>query len=110
MLENNWEYSKENVVPIKRGRAVTDISKAALKPLHNQNEDVKQQNLLEEELSNAKNNADLLINIYLRYYKWIRDSDPANTSKALKLLEVRLSYHKALYAYLKLCNTKALHV
>ena len=85
-----WEQSKENVVPSKRGRSIEVLEKvkSSLKT-----HDIKiglseGEKLFESELVNDTNDAQSLLEIYIRYYKWSRDNFPSNHEKSLLILEV----------------------
>jgi hypothetical protein len=84
-----WEMSKENVVPLKRGRSARGLGEAlaSLKSFNNQESNYE--NEFENQLKNATNSTDVL-DIYVRYFKWFRDNNPSDTEKSLKLLEVIL--------------------
>jgi len=88
----DWEACKENVLPVKRGRAVKDLSEnlghdESLQSLKNLQEQQFEKNLAALDKSKVGAAASLL-DIYIQYFKWIRESYPSNNNKALNLLEV----------------------
>ncbi len=89
-----WETSKENVVPIKRGRSAKGLGESLSTSRQFGNIVVPpQEQEFEAQLSNPSETATAqdLLNIYIRYFKWVRDNYPSDTEKTLKLLEVSSS-------------------
>ena len=112
-----WETSKENVLPLKRGRVTKGLAERVeynhlgseisvengrlsiyrreffysgrLHCIRKIIESVK--DTFEKALSTIKNNGGNgleLLMTYIKYLKWTRDSFPSNKDKALQLLEV----------------------
>jgi hypothetical protein len=102
-MSDDWETCKENVQPIKRGRAVNALVErlAVVKPSMDLEEsNKKKQEYFEEIISKAKKSAESgvaetedrnqvpgLLECYLLYFKWVRDSFPSSSEKALAVLE-----------------------
>lgn len=83
-MSHDWELSKENVIPIKRGRAVQDLSN----PLKSsQNTELT----FESSISDNFDNAEGLLSAYIQYYTWIRRRAGDNKASAKSLLEVGTS-------------------
>lgn len=86
-----WESSKENVQPLKKGRSVKKLSESKLleNPIHNDSSKTLQlkEREFEAELLLVKDNNIALLEKYLEYFKWVRDSYPTQNDKSLKLLE-----------------------
>jgi hypothetical protein len=92
-----WETSKENVVPIKRGRSAKGLSESLLRPLTT-HAGPSEQRTPEQDFEDQLNDATITdgsqkLDIYVRYLKWLRDAYPSNSEKALVLLEVRVHQH-----------------
>lgn len=92
-----WEASKENVLPIKKGRKMLALNET-LQQMHNldiqkdlMNQEQVFESMLQSEIVKSKecNSKSRLLDIYLQYYKWTCDSFPSSNEKALRLLEVR---------------------
>eukprot|EP01041_Mallomonas_annulata_P000315 gene315-573_t len=81
MSTPNWESSKENVLPIKRGR-----SAKGLNYVMSTDTIAESESRFEQEILNTTSSSDPLI-VWLQYFKWIRDTYPSDSSRALKLLE-----------------------
>lgn len=99
----SWEACKENVLPIKRGRSAKGLSDTLQKNINyssdNTNENKNQEKYYEDLILNAKKASTSstifskeLLDSYIFYFKWIRDTYPSNSDKALKLLEVSNLY------------------
>lgn len=91
---DTWEASKENVLPIKRGRSVKGLCENLEKPIIQQsNNSVEKmqekifENNLKMKVPDEKSETEML-DAYLQYIKWTRDTYPTNSEKTLKLLEV----------------------
>lgn len=90
-----WETSKENVVPIKRGRSAKGLGESLSANRQFGNIVIPpQEQEFEAQLSNPSETetARDLLDVYIKYFKWVRDNYPSDTEKALKLLEVSNSY------------------
>ena len=98
--DNQWEYSKENVVPIKRGRSVKGLvnSLQAIEVAQgNKEAEVVQATAVTsqfeaklksiQESSDSSQKDDMLLDVYLKHYKWIRDTYPSDNTKSLTFLE-----------------------
>lgn len=84
-----WESSKENVVPIKRGRSAKGLGENLSVGRQFGSVTVPpQETEFEALLKQQKHNSSELLLVYIKYFKWIRDSYPSDTEKTLKLLEV----------------------
>lgn len=79
-MSHEWEMCKENVIPIKKGRAVQDCSNP-VKP--SQNSDIAFEGIIQENLSNAEG----LLSAFVQYYTWIRRRAGDNKASAKALLE-----------------------
>eukprot|EP01035_Chromulina_nebulosa_P029665 gene29665-39339_t len=88
-----WEAAKENVLPLKRGRATKGLAERV--EFNNQGSEISQENesakdIFEKELLALKNKEGAgleLLLTYVKYLKWTRDSFPSSKDKALQLLE-----------------------
>ena len=98
--ENQWEYSKENVVPIKRGRSVKGLVNSLQAVEASQGNKAKEIVQCEEaterfekelksilELSPSSQNDESLLDVYMKHHKWIRDTYPSDNTKSLAFLE-----------------------
>ena len=104
-MSADWELSKENVQPVKRGRSVNVLGErlAVVKPTAElESINKKQEESFEQMICKAKENAvsvsvtgiDVdpnqtpgLLEVYLLYFKWVRDTFPSSSDKALHVLE-----------------------
>ena len=98
--ENRWEYSKENVVPIKRGRSVKGLANS-LQAIEvsqgNKEVEIERDKMATErferelksvqDMSTSSDNDNMLLDVYVKHYKWIRDTYPSDNSKSLTFLE-----------------------
>ncbi len=82
-----WEASKENVMPLKRGRSIKTLNENLEKPLKHEKVEKMHENIFEEKIKTSNTSIDLLAS-YINYVKWTRDTFPSNADKSLKLLEV----------------------
>lgn len=84
-----WENCKENVMPIKRGRSVKVLEDSlSLKSSETRAQLENQEKLFEKNLKeNESSPKQDLLEIYLKYFKWIRDAYPSRSDKALVILE-----------------------
>lgn len=89
MAENlpTWEACKENVLPIKRGRSARGLSSTLDRGVSGVSADEEREHQFQDEIAAAFEPKHLL-DVYVQYFKWIRDMYPSNSDKALKLLEV----------------------
>jgi hypothetical protein len=86
-----WEACKENVLPIKRGRSAKGLSDTLLKSSDSLLSDRMCEKTFEDAISAAGNaSPKQLLDAYILYFKWVRDTYPSSAEKALKLLEVFL--------------------
>eukprot|EP01035_Chromulina_nebulosa_P019674 gene19674-25592_t len=90
--ENNndipkWEASKENILPIKRGRSVKGLNDNISNNISINNTLLKEEKEFELLLINHKDSKDNLLDSYIKYIKWTRDTYPSNNEKTLVLLE-----------------------
>jgi hypothetical protein len=85
-----WEACKENVLPIKRGRSAKGLSESLqVKNHENSAIDKLREKVFEDSICNArKSGCKDLLEAYIFYFKWARDTFPSNSEKALNLLEV----------------------
>lgn len=79
-MSHDWELSKENVIPVKKGRSVQDCG--PLKPSHGS------ELTFETTLQQNVDNAEGLLSAYIQYYTWIRRRAGDNKASAKALLEV----------------------
>lgn len=82
-----WEHSKENVVPLKRGRNVTDLNKAL-----RTHDSYLSKLQLEDEFHAKKNyvmnyNGDDPLAAWLELVRWLEDNMPEDTQKKFAVLE-----------------------
>lgn len=89
-----WEACKENILPIKRGRSVKGLNETLDKPFPKNGEfsvEKMQENIfvntLKLKVPEEKTELEML-DAYINYIKWTRDTYPTNSDKSLKLLEV----------------------
>ncbi len=113
MLEpvQNWEAHKENVLPVKRGRSVNVLGEklsVVKSGAETDADNANHLNMFEDMISKAKivheaalaaesrgepiptvdpNQAPGLLEAYLLYFKWVRDTYPSSSDKALAVLE-----------------------
>lgn len=86
-----WEACKENVLPIKRGRSAKGLSESLQKNCESASIDKLREKLFEDSIVAAsKSSPKELLDSYILYFKWTRDTYPSNAETALKLLEVQL--------------------
>jgi hypothetical protein len=97
-----WEACKENVLPIKRGRSAKGLSESLqVKNHENSAIDKLREKVFEDSLCNAqKSGCKDLLEAYISYFKWTRDTFPSNSEKALHLLEVIVMIYIYLYIYI----------
>ena len=90
-----WETSKENVLPVKRGRSAKGLSDALSKPkLHSEQENLARIADFDSELQNCPTEeAYQRLDIYIKYIKWVRDAYPGSAERVFELLEVRTPQH-----------------
>ncbi len=79
---HDWENSKENAIPVKKGRTIQDLSHNPLKAP--QTTEVTFEASIAENASNAEG----LLSSYIQYYTWIRRRAGDNKASAKALLEV----------------------
>ena len=105
-----WETSKENVLPIKRGRSARGLSASlsqnpVLVAQQLQSQPLalsRQEQEFEADLQSIVQNAgcdsveELKLEAYIKYLKWIRDTFPSNTEKKLE------TFRGTIYIFLKL--------
>jgi len=87
MEDPQWETSKENVLPLKRGRSTKKLADAFLAQSEGSHVENSAMAAFEKELSEARSLGSDVLDIYVRYFKWTRDQYPSNSSKAMQLLE-----------------------
>lgn len=98
-MENpTWETSKENIKPVKSGRAVGDIDKAKKRGLSSADDRAEEKyckligylvmkcRKFTDEIARATADDDVL-DAWLRYIKWARNTFPSSSSKTLTVLE-----------------------
>ena len=87
--EPTWEACKENVLPIKRGRSAKGLNAALTTTSKDKDTLATTEQGHETALLEAAAGGDnvVVLEAYIRYFKWIRDTYPSSTDKALKLLE-----------------------
>lgn len=84
-----WEMSKENVVPLKRGRSAKGLGEALSTTKSFSQTESSVEIEFETQIRNSSHSSDIL-DVYIKYYKWFRDNNPSDTEKSLKLLEVNI--------------------
>lgn len=87
--EPTWEACKENVLPIKRGRSAKGLNAALAITSKDKDTLTTAEQGHETAILEASSGGDnaILLETYIRYFKWVRDTYPSSTDKALKLLE-----------------------
>ena len=86
---DEWELSKENVLPVKRGRSAAALSDTLTTQKYSRTEDALKaltqrfEDLLAENLHNAL----ARLGTYESYLKWICDQFPSDSVKRMQLLE-----------------------
>jgi len=109
---HGWEACKENVLPVKRGRSANVLGEKLTTIKSSADADAanaKDVNMFEEMLRRAReiHNAEVLaqeqdlpppptdsnqvpglLEVYLLYFKWTRDTYPSSSDKALSVLEL----------------------
>ena len=89
----NWEGCKENVLPSKRGRNVKDLNNQLDKPfLKTSKVENIQEKYFENKLNETGKTSEEILDVYVSYIKWARDTYPTNPDKSLKILEVQICY------------------
>ena len=89
-MNEEWELSKENVMPVKRGRSAFMLSNVLAEQKssrHDKNIEEERQVHFDKQLDMAKGNALETLTVYENQYKWIRDHFPTDSSRLVKLLE-----------------------
>ena len=103
---DNWEQSKENVAPVKTGRSIKGLggvggltNKSVLgKDLGNNEEESRFEQAIEaakaDGMKKSEDGASLLpedeemvLQAYIRYYKWVRDTYKSSNDKSKAVLE-----------------------
>ena len=92
--DNQWELCKENVAPLKRGRSVKGLSdQLASNPVADSGIHEAQERAFEQGIEDAiageasGASSKEILDKFVIYYKWTRDTYPSKTEKALQLLE-----------------------
>lgn len=85
-----WEAAKENVLPIKRGRSAKGLSVSLAHPVSQDTLNADQDRAFEAQLeNNTVTDPVQRLELYVKYLKWVRDTFPSVTDKALQILEVK---------------------
>ena len=85
----SWEASKENVLPIKRGRSVKVLTENVAGEKSQSDNNIKiREKIFHDKILNAENSPTELFEVYVSYFKWTRDTFPSNNEKTVKILEV----------------------
>jgi hypothetical protein len=86
-----WETSKENVLPIKRGRSAKGLNDALSKStIHQEVELANREREFESQLLACDPSLPaLMLEVYVQYMKWAKDAFPTSPNKFHKLLEVK---------------------
>lgn len=86
----NWEASKENVLPLKRGRNVKELNETLEKVDTMKASTLKlmQESVFEASINDTTKTPLELLDAYSNYVKWTQDTFPSSSDKTLKLLEV----------------------
>jgi hypothetical protein len=87
-----WETSKENVMPIKRGRSAKGLQVSSIGAEGQlQQDDYKLREKVFEnmilESKSPESSTECILDCYVKYFKWIRDTFPSDCTRALALLE-----------------------
>jgi checkpoint serine/threonine-protein kinase len=100
-----WEACKENVLPIKRGRSAKGLSESLSKAISTDTSiDKLREKVFEDALSAAATKSPKeLLDSYVTYFKWIRDTYPKGTEQAIKILEVSSLYCGSSGIFVKTC-------
>ena len=107
----NWEASKENVLPIKRGRSVKVLTENLGTEKSNDNGIKLREKIFHDKILNAADNPSELFEVYVTYLKWTRDTFQSNNEKAMKILEVPMLHISILCSLCQrftLCNFDSL--
>lgn len=84
-----WENSKENVIPLQRGRNVSELneelSKQQCHRISNQAELLRQSQDWEVKIENYR--GDDPLSLWMSYIRWIESKMPNDTRKKLTVLE-----------------------
>lgn len=89
-MSEEWERSKENVLPVKRGRSAAGLSDAlASSKLAAHSESIEQTRAayFNRQLELAAGSPLERLNVYEEQFKWNRDHFPSDSSRLIKLLE-----------------------
>jgi len=86
----NWEASKENVLPLKRGRNVKELNETLEKVDTMKGSALfsMQESVFEASVNDPNKSPLELLDAYSSFVKWTQDTFPSNSDKTLKLLEV----------------------
>lgn len=88
-MSDAWELSKENVLPVKRGRSAAMLSDVlgtrSIRKLDTLEQD--RDLYFAEQLKQHQNNPLSLLTTYENQFKWYRDNFPSDSSRLIKLLE-----------------------
>lgn len=88
-MHEEWELSKENVVPVKRGRSAAVLSDTLTAQKYARTEDVDQAFVqrFEDMLATSQQDALARLSTYESYLKWTCDRYPSDTAKRMRILE-----------------------
>lgn len=87
---DEWEHSKENILPIKSGRKATALARVFSSTASNLDEERKQ---FEERIQIAKEEEEAddgeydPLSIWLEYYTWARENFPTSYSEQSSVLQ-----------------------
>lgn len=87
-----WETCKENVLPVKVGRSVAKLNES-LQSMHSLKAEKDKQQMISNYESKiqylvSQHLHEELLDLYVQYFKYIRDSFPSSSEKILGVLEV----------------------
>ncbi len=85
----DWELCKENIVPLKRGRPnIAKFDKSKVLASNDDADNAKEfLHKIEKQIQDDSVSTTELLETYISYYKWVRDTYPSSSEKALKVLE-----------------------
>ncbi len=86
--ENQWELSKENAQPLKKGRSVAQPTMTGFISAEDKAALEKMKNTYEESLSVTNSSLTERLDIYVQYYTWTRRVATSNLVVAKNILEV----------------------
>ena len=88
-MHEEWELSKENVVPVKRGRSAAVLSDTLATQKYARTEDTDEAFIqrFEDLLATQQQDALARLSTFESYLKWTCDQYPSDTSRRMRILE-----------------------